>query len=336
MKRFSLLFSICLLIALPFRGSTQSVSAPQPQQVTRYKGKVRLTGGVRMAVSRETASVKELQEFLLRNGRPVNECGIAPDTLPLPAIGDKSIRLDIRRVEHIPGVPAEGRNAYYIAVMPQEIKMASTSERGMKTACRIVEELYNEANAPKPWYRRIVPASKKVLPCRIITGWETADKNVLLRLNRSGFVPAERLLQHPEQIIPHYTAQVELFLTDPAEGWFLPGDILKLVNDREAIHAGSCYRYDQLRAIREKLAGQNIELIPVFDLTSPNARFREVTGHPMLSVEGFRFVRAMLDEFLKNTDFDSVTLLVPEGKYRKQLEAFMADYPQVTQLRFTE
>lgn len=192
-----------------------------------------------------------------------------------------------------------------------------------------------DADAPKTgWLRNIFSGSKKDRKKESQQG-NAKPRTYTARIDSGNFVSADNFIEHFGQYIADSVLTVELAMTDSVDGWYVEGNVLRLVNDIETINSGEYYTYESLNRMITVFSANGVALVPLFDLGAENIRFENVTGHVMLSVEGFRFVKALLTEFMESTEFARIAFSIPEGKYRDELSAFMADFPAVVYY-FTE
>ena len=92
-------------------------------------------------------------------------------------------------------------------------------------------------------------------------------------------------------------------------GFKVESDVLKMMNPSGVLCSGGGYTYDEINEIYLYAKSKGVEIIPVFDFaTEENPAFFSYTGHNVHSVEGLRFSRAFLKEFMEKTSFPSVCL----------------------------
>lgn len=320
MRRYILLLTTLLFFLTTLSAETKLFkTTPPPRHVVRTQGSLNLAGGIYFTTDNENRATESLIGFFRQNDIPVTRLNPSRRDIPVHMSFSKSIE----------GVPAGAKGGYHISVSRERINIVSDSPHSTAIAVRIIKELYQKSSGVKK-------SRKKLLMCYEITGWDNEKSESKYRMENNPFIPAAKLIKNTEQYIPHGTSEVELVLTDPVAGWFIAGDVLKLVNEKRSIHPAAYYSYEELNNIGKRLNELEITVIPTIDLSTPNLRFRDITGHPMLSVEGFRFVKALLDEFFRNTGYDTVNIIIPEGKYRNLLDDFTKEYPQITQVNFLD
>lgn len=300
----------------------QRGDAPEGIRI-RNSGSANLSNGVWIRSPRQDRATDLLLDFFQQEAVPVNEGGPSR----------KSIIVEMNLVEALPDVPSGKKHGYHLRITPSEITIKAVSPHGMTSAIRVLKQLYRESKGEKKTFSF---KEKKLMPCYQITGWSPEGGDGSFRITNNPFHPASELIDKTDAVVPQEFSQVELMLTEPDRGWLIPGEILLSVNGPAAIHSGDYYTYEDINRLIKRMENFQIELIPTFDLTAPNSRFEEVVGHRMLSVEGLRFIRALLDEFLNATICDTLNFIIPEGKYRALLEEIIQEYPQVTVVHFLD
>lgn len=223
----------------------------------------------------------------------------------------RNVRLTIEQVGEIPGAPVNNGNVYSIEVSSGSIWIQYTSLLAASDAILYLGELYRGAHRQR-------------LPGSYMMGWNTGHSASVFRWTEPGTE------------IPLYATRVEMMLTDPVKGWIGACDVLQAVDYPESLYTGVSFTYADIEAERQKLLANGVvEVLPVFDLTTPNRCFEEITGHSMLSVEGMRFVTLLLDAYFAESGTGAVGFIVPEGRYRDQIREIVGRYPHI-ELRFIE
>lgn len=220
--------------------------------------------------------------------------------------------LEIKRVAAIRHAPENNGNVYSIEVSGGSISVEYTSPLAASDAISYLGELYRGLGR------------RKRMAGQNIIGWNTNHSSSVFRWTEPGTE------------IPLYATRVEMMLTDPVKGWIGACDVLHAVDYHESLYEGAMLTYADIEAERQKLLDNGVlEVLPVFDLTTTNRCFEEVTGHPMLSVEGMRFVTLLLDAYFAESGTGAVGFIVPEGRYRDQVREIVGRYPHVD-VRFIE
>lgn len=303
--RLSFLF-LNLFVLAGWLGAQQPLA---PEYAGKRSGRVNLSNGFYWGEVKTTAASESLAGFLGNEGITVSR----------NSRSGKHVLMRMRQVESIPLVPRGSRNGYSIRVEPNRIVIEYISVQGLSLACYQLENLIK-----REAFTRGTISKKRSLPCYEIRGWMTDEDLAAFRQ------------QAPDVEIPLYATTVEAMLTDRQKGWLPQTDVLAKIGYTDALYDGNACSYGTLQQGWRQLSGKGVEVIPFFDLGGTHERFEQITGHPMLSVEGMRFVSALLDDFFTNTSFPAVGFIVPEGRYRKQIETIVARYPHITDLRFLD
>ncbi len=235
-------------------------------------------------------------------------------------------------VEAVTGVPEGTVHGFRIEITSVRARMEYTSPRAAAAASRVLKNLYglNSPSAPTPGKIR------HHLPAIEVRGWVDNLSSVSFRLPASGYYSPSYIEEHLHEIVPPDADRVEILFTESDRGWLIPGESMRLIHPGKTIYRDQCYSYDQIAELYEYLGSHNMELVPVFDLETPNRYFEEATGHPVLSVEGFRFVRTLLVEFMEKSRFDTLCVILKDPRYRDQLTAAVGTASTPFQLIFPE
>ncbi|MCC8089737.1 MAG: hypothetical protein LIO79_10860 [Rikenellaceae bacterium] len=140
-------------------------------------------------------------------------------------------------------------------------------------------------------------------------------------------IPAINFIHKFDEIVPDSLRTIELFMTNSINGWYIEGRTMYDLNGGARVYKNSNYSYSDYRRMDSVAAARGVEIVPVFDLGSRNEIFFDITGHNMLSVEGFRFVRMLLWEFIENARPAKIAFIIPEGKYKNNIYDLMKRYP---------
>jgi len=184
---------------------------------------------------------------------------------------------------------------------------------------------YENAEVRSGFFRRIFKNEKKSKQESVRK--ITVPRTETVRWLNENMVPAEDFIDRFEMTVPDSVPKIELFMTNPVNGWYVEGKVINALNGGADIHKNDFYSYLDYKRIASVALQNEVSIVPVFDLSDYNLFFSETTGHEMLSVEGWRFARALIKEFLEETQTDSIAFAVPEGKYRKFIEEIMVGYP---------
>lgn len=88
--------------------------------------------------------------------------------------------------------------------------------------------------------------------------------------------------------------------------WQLRNTVFTNVNSKYPFQAA--YTVAQVNQMTEIARREKVTLIPRMELLAENAEFRAITGHSIFSVEGMRFVRALLEEYAQQVNFKKLSL----------------------------
>ena len=308
LMKYRLLFlSLVLLFPVLLWGvPEQRNPVASPRFAERLTGRANLSDGIYWNGDEKSGMIQSLTDFFSERGIPMN-AGNRPSR--------KNIVLEVRQVTSIPAIPADAFHGYSIHISPSQITIRYLTPQAEILAGRQLMRLIREQG----------PIRKKVyLPCYEIRDWMTAEELTAFRWNG------------PQSVIPLNATIVEMMLTDPTLGWAGAGNVLQAVGYEQSLYPGADITYADIEMERKKLESRGLEVLPVFDLTDENVRFEEVTGHPMLSVEGMRFIQLLLDAYFSASGTTSVAFIVPAGRYRDQIREIVSRYPNITDLTFLE
>ena len=303
-NRFLFLFFACIFFLSA--GKAQSTEEAVSQRQERLGGYLKLSGGVYGERLDDPVAAESLWRFFRENRFSATKEG--------PYRRAKAVSL--KQTEAIDRVPEGAIDAYRIWIGSSTIGFEYTSARAAAMAVQAFEDF---AEKHRMEFRRL-----KRLPCYDIRGWRTGRNGGTFRWTE------------PESVVPPDASAVEMRLTDPVKGWIGAGAVLKAVGYNEPLYSGASVTYADIEETNRQLVAEGIDVYPVFDLSGTNERFEQVVGHPMLSVEGMRFVRMLLEAYFTETSFGSVGFVVPEGRYREQIREIVARYPQITDLRISD
>ncbi|MDR0954243.1 MAG: hypothetical protein LBM20_02520 [Rikenellaceae bacterium] len=232
----------------------------------------------------------------------------------------RGVVLELIQAEAIPVISTPTANAYRMVVSSSRIRIEYTSLRAVIAALRELTALRDEQPTSR---RRRIPAGE-------VRGWIAASQATVYRLTVTPFRSPQALEAEILGAIPPTATEVELPLTSPDNGWLLPGEVLQTIDFAVPTDTRHYYTYGQLNELSKTFSRYGLNLVPLFDLTAKNPHFEATVGHALLSVEGMRFVRMLLEEFLAHTAFPAVAFVVPEGVYRDQIARIVAQYPSVS------
>lgn len=111
-----------------------------------------------------------------------------------------------------------------------------------------------------------------------------------------------------------------------AQNWRLESDAFKLINPNASIYPdNNHYTTDQIVQLYRKLEKNRIIIVPVIELITPNQRFEQITGHTQFSVEGMRFVRAIIEEYAEKLQCKKICLGTLSDQTDKRYLGFIKD-----------
>lgn len=230
--------------------------------------------------------------------------------------GNASVRnkIFIRKADRIEGAPPAEKDAYAFRVTENRVYITVTSPKAAQWAYHTFRKLYAESS-PLGFARKLL--LKKYLRGCEITDWDANDPEyddeATLDVT-TAFLPADRICERIARLGHEGKSTLYLVLVSP-EGWAVQSDVFRLINPRDDIHTGRCLTYAEVERIRVCAEANGLELVPVFDLLSAsNPDFERVTGHRMHSVEGMRFIRALLEEYGRNLSPGRVCIGEKDGE----------------------
>ncbi|MCD8185331.1 MAG: hypothetical protein LUD68_02410 [Rikenellaceae bacterium] len=302
---------IAILFFLPIgprqiRGQENPLASPKYQQ--RHAGSANLSHGIHWPAEVQPEAFEELRDFFQEQGVLLHTVG-----------SRKSITLQIRHSPVMAHVPDGADHGYAIRITPLIISVEYQTPQDAALAVRQFTEIYRRQVTRKELIRK-----KVHLPCYEIRSWLTEQEIKPFRWTAPGTE------------VPLGTATVEMWLTDPIHGWYGAADVLAQVGYQEPICTTAASTYTDIEAERVRLMKGGTTVVPVFNLCGANRPFEQVTGHPMLSVEGMRFVQAILGSFLEETRSPILAIVVPQGRYREQIRRFLELYPQISEVYFMD
>lgn len=226
----------------------------------------------RSVVVKATRADKDLKQAVLQL---INSAGANSNT-PFISLKTKP-KIVIERVRSIEGVKEP--DALQIKVTPMKVTINYTTEQSKKKVIVYLKALI----------------SGKVIQGSDITDWGGRSKNT------KGIIDASTTLLSISEIESQtkgsHNKEVMIQFADSLN-WRLESSVFALVNPDESPYPGSGYYHlERIAELSAKLAKSRMKIIPVIELLIPNETFLRVTGHSQFSVEGMRFVRAIIEEY---------------------------------------
>ncbi|MEG2478827.1 MAG: hypothetical protein RSA50_00965 [Mucinivorans sp.] len=195
-----------------------------------------------------------------------------------------SPRIIVRRTDHILG--AKGPNALQITVSSNKVLLEYTSTASLNQGLK-----YLMQNIENKRIRGVA-----------ITDWNSSGK----RLIRGGTIDLTSgtidmaLLKKEIHLAARKSGNksVTLELISP-NGWAIESSVFDLINPNHPITYPSQgnFSLEELSQIKQFCDQIGVRTIFEFDFRSENDNFMEATGFKMNSVEGMRFIRALLEQW---------------------------------------
>lgn len=268
------MFRISLIIIILLSASSLNVGAVSKKSVNHGRD-FSLNRAIVVDCDNEAAKTK-ITELITKAGANVKTRGLLAS------------KIVVDRVRNIDGVTE--KNAFQIKVTPRKVILHYTSDVSLNEAMLKLTEMVT--------YGKIIG--------RDITDWHTSplgnegvidcSTKILTATEIEGKIKAER------------AKQVVLILAD-SDNWRIETDVFKLVNPQQNIYPdGKYYTQETIAAIIAKAARNKLTVVPMVELLTPNASFERVTGHSQFSVEGMRFVRAIIEELVQHLGCKKICL----------------------------
>lgn len=268
------MFRISLIIIILLSASSLNVGAVSKKSVNHGRN-FSLNRAIVVDCDNEAAKDK-ITELITKAGASVKTKGLLAS------------KIVVDRVRNIDGVTE--KNAFQIKVTPKKVIIHYTSDVSLSDAMLKLTEMVT--------YGKIIGKD--------ITDWHTSP------LGNEGVIDCSaRILTATEiegKIKAERAKQVVLILAD-SDNWRIETDVFKLVNPQQNIYPdGRYYTQETIAAIIAKAARNKLTVVPMVELLTPNASFERVTGHSQFSVEGMRFVRAIIEELVQHLGCKKICL----------------------------
>ena len=267
-------FVLTLFFLVPQAGAVESDIHPAPKKIHTHGNGFGLSRKVAVTGKKsDPMSVIALSDMLREKGAAITS-----------GLGQKG-RVVLRKVGHIDTAP--GRDALRITVTPKRVNIDYTTQASLERAIEILGAMIGERNG------------KYVIEGVDITDWDAgAARN-------EGIIDASTRMQPVATLqnqIKHSGAakrHEEVYVRFVDSGhWRAGNKTFELINPGAKIYpADGHYSGGQVHELLSFARRERIDLVPVVELLAPNRPFEEFTGHSLFSVEGMRFVRALLEEY---------------------------------------
>lgn len=184
-------------------------------------------------------------------------------------------KIVIQRVGNIDNI--REKDVLQIRVAPKKITISYTSDFAGARAVDIFGKLI----------------SGREIPGQEITDWGNS------KIKRGVIDVSSRLMTIAEiegALRHNREREIYLQLVDE-DNWRLESSVFTVVDPTAKVYpSNGYYRFSQIASLMSKLNTNRFTLIPTIELMSPNKVFEQATGHSQFSVEGMRFVRAIIEE----------------------------------------
>lgn len=187
-------------------------------------------------------------------------------------------KIVLSRVSKIEGV--EQSNAYYIKISPKKVLIQYTTQMSLDKAIEFFADLVND--------------NEKLLPGQSIYDWgESKVKKGVIDASTT-YLSTEKI----DQIMRYHKKSNVMLCVVMGDNWRMESTVFEVIDPQAQVYTPSeYYTFGQMAQLVQKYS----RLIPMLDLMSPCGVFERATGHSQFSVEGMRFVRAIIEEFVTKT-----------------------------------
>lgn len=184
----------------------------------------------------------------------------------------------LSRVAKIEGV--EQGNAYHIKVTPKKVLIQYTTQMSLDKAVEYFADLMAE--------------NDKILPGQVVYDWgESKVKRGVIDA-ASTYLSAEEVAE----ILRYHKKSNVMLCVVKGDNWRLESEVFGVIDPQAQVYPqGEHYTFSMVAELVQK----HSRLIPMIDLLGRSEVFERVTGHSQFSVEGMRFVRAIVEEFVAKT-----------------------------------
>lgn len=256
---------------------------PSPKKVVNSGDNFNLTSR-KIAVSTgkaDRAMAVEIEDMLRSEGAIISSGLFTP-------------KIVLKQVANIGGIT--GSDAVHIKVSKKRIQIQFTSQASQQRAIEILGTLITT-----------------VAGQRVVAGAEVADWDGIYdgRIGNhidaaSRFIPIaeieHNIRQKASSVRRTGSGGVYILLVNN-NNWRVETSTFSLINPKAKLSTtNQLYTHTQIRELMEYARRQRLNLIPTVELLSKNSEFETVTGHSLFSVEGMRFVRAILEEYVEQWD----------------------------------
>lgn len=191
--------------------------------------------------------------------------------------------------------------SYSIVINAKKVEITASSTMMLQRAADILKQL-------------IISVQYKGRVCKGFRGGEIADWGDAAKKTKGDMVfdAATRHVSTDELdgTIKRWSGggtRIIYFKMVDQSGWLAPSDIFNQLQ-LDAIGTGRAYTYEEIKHISDACARHGVEFIPTFCVLDNIPRFAESTGHEVMSVEGLRFIKAMIKDYVDHTGVNKVCL----------------------------
>lgn len=265
MVRFSLIITLIIY--------TVFLVSAEPKKVVRHGKSFSLARPVLVVSEAEGQHLQQqVIDILTRAGASATPVTVAK--------GFKT-KIVIQRVGNIDNI--REKDVLQIRVSPKKITISYTSDFAGARAVDIFGKLI----------------SGREIPGQEITDWGNS------KIKRGVIDASSRLMTIAEiegALRHNREREIYLQLVDE-DNWRLESSVFTVVDPAAKVYpSNGYYRFSQIASLMSKLNTNRFTLIPTIELMSPNKVFEQATGHSQFSVEGMRFVRAIIEECVEKLD----------------------------------
>lgn len=252
--------------------SLQIVTANPTMNLMQGKG-FSLTRSIVVVSSRnELASQQAIIKLLAQQGV------IASGSFSSRTFKSRIVLEKVRGIDNI-----NESNAYKIKVTAKKITIYYTSESALE--------------------RAITKFASLLTPRKLIAAGEIVDWNK--SKIKKGVIDVSKKMMSISEIESSlkHNKEREIFLQLVDEdNWRLESPAFDIINPGVKIYpSDGYYKPEQIATLLSKVNNSRFTLIPTLDLITPNKVFERATGHSQFSVEGMRFIRAIIEEFAEQS-----------------------------------
>ena len=270
----SILLLFCLILSTP---AAYAVLYPAPKNMVNHNDSFLISRNITVTGKKTDPAPIGMFTRLLRDNGATFGSGAGPKG-----------KVIIRKVQRIDD--AQGGDALRIVVAMNKITVDYTSEQSLKRSVEILKSLIETRGERN-----------------FINGANIVDWDGIQSERGEGPIDAVSKLLGPATLENQIKRSPGVRRHEPVyirfidkNNWRVETKSFDVINPKVKIYpSDGYYTHQQIRSVLETANRDRIELIPMVELLVENKRFEEVTGHSIFSVEGMRFVRAIIEEYAK-------------------------------------